>query len=290
MVNFYDNIESYLLNELSGKELSDFENALQHDLALAQSVAQHREMLQRLDGLRLRNKIKAIVTEPGQNPVSRLNKPFFFLLAALLILFSAAIWWFNRTASEKAKSKDPIPQNAPITTPPTPVLDTVPPIQNPDPNKNHLEKAVKSQPLIALARAFQEEASPTFIRDANLDNEHLSVKTPAQLAAEALFKHDYSSAAHYLKADELVVKDENARYIRANARFGMGRFAGAALDFQALETSFQFKHEARWNYLLCQIALGNTDLAKKLLAEVLADPDYPFREKALKLRGKLKAH
>ena len=64
-------------------------------------------------------------------------------------------------------------------------------------------------------------------------------------------------------------------------------FAGAAKDFDALKDSFQFRHEARWNFLLCQIALGNMEISKVLLAEMVTDQDFPFRAKAMELSGKL---
>ena len=51
MDKFYENIERYLLGELTGNELRDFENALQSDPTLAKSVAQHKELMQRLDAL-----------------------------------------------------------------------------------------------------------------------------------------------------------------------------------------------------------------------------------------------
>lgn len=57
MENFYEKIERYIHGELEGGALTDFENALKTDTELVQSVARHREMIQRLDALRLRKKV-----------------------------------------------------------------------------------------------------------------------------------------------------------------------------------------------------------------------------------------
>ena len=113
------------------------------------------------------------------------------------------------------------------------------------------------------------------------------VKTPVQLAAAAFESNNFRLAADLLKDDKYVLEDEDARYIRANARFALGQFAGAAKDFDALKDSFQFRYEARWNFLLCQIALGNMEISKVLLAEMVTDQDFPFRAKAMELSGKL---
>ena len=58
MENFDEKIEPYLLGELSEAELIAFEKLLKTDAALAKSVAEHREMMERLEALRLRKKIK----------------------------------------------------------------------------------------------------------------------------------------------------------------------------------------------------------------------------------------
>ncbi len=41
------------------------------------------------------------------------------------------------------------------------------------------------------------------------------------------------------------------------------------------------------NLLLCQIALGNTKEAKKMVLAMTNEPQFPFRNKALELKQKL---
>lgn len=282
MEKFYTQTEQYLLGELTGDELEAFEKALQEDPLLAQSVAQHREMMQRLDALRLRKKVQSALTNPIDKPTRGYTTRIFATIAALLILLAVAFWFFLRpgptTEFEQKKSLETTPIDTAKTV--TPNETSSPPAQKP------IEKSSNTAQLIALARAFQEKPSQTMVRDAAQAESGTTPKTKAQAAADAYDQQKFSLAAAILKDDQLVQADEEARFIRANARFSIDQFAGAAQDFEALKNSFQFRYEAQWNYLLCQIALGNTEKAQQLLAAILKEQDFPFRERALKLKGK----
>jgi len=287
MGNFHQNIERYLLGELVGSDLTEFENALRSDAALAKSVAQHQEMLQRLDALRLRNKVKAAIAAPETTSVAMYSSRKFWAMAAALTVLVAAIWFFNRPAQTKSGIVETQPQKSLIDTLKTPPNEFPIPTSNiPQANKQR-ERPKEQSKLIALARAFQELPDQTFVRGVTQVEANLSQKTPVQLAAAAFESNNFRLAADLLKEDKYVLEDEDARYIRANARFALGQFAGAAKDFDALKDSFQFRHEARWNFLLCQIALGKTEQAKVLLTAMIKEQDFPFRAKAKELSGKL---
>ncbi|MBP6809877.1 MAG: hypothetical protein KA138_00040 [Saprospiraceae bacterium] len=287
MENFHQNIERYLLGELVGSELSEFKNALQSDATLAKSVAQHQEMLQRLDALRLRNKVKAAIEAPQATSVAMYSSRKFWAMAAALTVLVAAIWFFNRPTQPNSGIVEAPSQKSSTDTLKTPPSE----LPNPAPNKpqanKQIERPKEPSRLIALAREFQEMPDQTFVRGVTQVEANLSQKTPVQLAAAAFESNNFRLAADLLKDDKYVLEDEDARYIRANARFALGQFAGAAKDFDALKDSFQFRHEARWNFLLCQIALGNMEISKVLLAEMVTDQDFPFRAKAMELSGKL---
>jgi len=287
MEKFYQNIERYLLRELTGNELAAFESALQSDATLAKSVAQHRQMLQRLDALRLRNKVKAAIPPHAAKQVAMYANRKFWAMAASLIVLAAAIWFFNQPAQTNSGlvgNQPQKPQTDTLTSPPNETPLSTPDV--PQANKPR-EKPLEQARLIALARIFQELPSQTFVRGASQTAGDISQKTRAQLAAEAYDSNNFRLAAELLKDDKQVLQDEDARYIRANARFHIGQFAEAANDFDALKDSFHFKYEARWNFLLCQIALGKTEQAKALLHAMIADQDFPFRAKAMELKEEL---
>lgn len=278
MRNFYDNIESYLLGELSGPELVEFENALQTDTALAQSVAQHRELTQRLDALRLRNKVKANL---GGHPIR--PRPFytqgrFWLMAVSLVFLAAAVWFFRQPES-------------PVASPPSAPQPVVAPKEEQTPIAAQPEKPSDNKQdtrLLALARQYHEPPSQGFVRDATQNPDAAASKSVAQQAAEAYSAKNYKAVVALLEPGNTVAEDEGARFLRANARFQLGQYGGASTDFDALKNSFQFRHEARWNFMLCQLALGKTANTRALLAPMVSDQDFPFQNKALKLDRALK--
>ncbi len=287
MENFYQNIERYLLGELVDGELTAFENALQSDAALSKSVAQHREMMQRLEALRLRNKVKSAISSEPPRPIQHNTQRVFMAITVLVVLLAVALWISRQSFQSGSEKAEDLPQTIhsdTLNAPPDPI--PVPIAEQNQPNKP-TEKPDKAPKLMALAREFHEQPAQTFVRDATKAAGDPSQKTPVQRAAEAYYNQNFRLAVELLKDDKLVLQDEGARYLRANARFNIGQFAGAAKDFDALKDSFQFKHEARWNFLLCQIALGNMDRAKALLAEMMEEESFPFHAKAVELNGKI---
>lgn len=291
MEKFYEQMEDYLHGTLTGKELAEFEKAILSDADLAKSVAQHREMTQRLAALQLRNKVKSALN----NAPAKAKKVSFFAsrtiwtMAATLTLLAAAIWFFNQPsrpaqqiAVEKPTETPPAPapaENAPIAEQTTPVPDkNIPAPKNEKPNRQ-----------LALAREFQIRPSSDMVRDAAQITEPGTVATPAQQAAEAFEKQNYRRVNELLSSEETVAGDPTARSLRAAARFELGQYMAAANDYDALKNSFQYKYEARWNYLQCQLASGKDAEVKKLLDAMVQDPSYPYHKKALELRNKLSA-
>ncbi len=276
MDDFYQKIERYLLGELEERELAAFEDALQTDAALAQSVAQHREMMERLEALRLRNLVKSTTMQQANSMATRGPSLLFGIVAASLLVLATTFWYFNRSVEPPLP-----PANLPVPTTQTPVEKK----QTPAPEQPK-EKPEAKPNLIALAREFQEKPSQSLVRDA-AQTSNPATKTTTEQATEAFFNKNFRLAAQLLQDDQIVLPAEELRFVRASARLNAGQFEGAAADFDALKGSFQFKHEARWNFLLCQLALGKNKEASVLLQAFVDDADFPFRQKALELRSKL---
>lgn len=276
MKNLHGQIEDYLLGELEGQDLQDFENTLQSDAALANALAQHREMTRRLDALRLRKKVAAAIS-PHRSPKSSLfAKPLFW--AAVLALLTAAVWLFHRPAP--AHSPAPALENPQQNTPPDIAIEQekADAPETPAPPMQSVEKPLaKNSRALALAQDFHVGASQSLIRDTEA-----AAESPLQKAAEAYERKNYPLALKHLQGAEA---DENAQFLRASALFRLGNYAQAAQVYEALKNSFQYQHEARWNALLCQLAQGKT--AQQELEEMARDEDYPFQNKALDLQGKL---
>lgn len=279
MENLDDQIERYLLGELSGDALTQFEKALQTDTALQVSVARHRELLERLEALRLRKKVQqALATED----VLPAKKPLFFShnfiwAAAACVFLCLVAWWFvtpknpENVVNIAEKPLPPTDSASAPAPPPPPVL----PSKAPAP--------ARVSPM-ALATSFHRIPDAASLRDITAGNQ--GAKTLTQMAKEAFVRGEYALVAEMLKTDASV-EDENARYLRGHARFQIGQFPAAAADFETLQNSFQYKHDARWNFLLCQVALDKKVVAKSLLSGMLADLDFPYRKEALALSKQL---
>lgn len=281
MENPYEKIEGYLLGELTEHEQTAFEHALQTDAALSRSVAQHREMMQRLEALRLRKKVEWAREADRAKPM---GKRIALSLAVLLVLLAAAIWFLNQPSQTTPEIKE----NPSPAVKPENFAGQQPMAQNetpaPKPNTPQLPKAnEKSARHLALAREYHIQPTQTFVRDAV----GASDASLFRLAAEAYQNKKYRLALDLLQQRALKVQDEEAVFLRAHTHFQLRQFVSAAKDFEVLKNSFQYQHEARWNFLLCQIAMGKMEQAKKLLSQMAAAEDFPFHANAIELKRKL---
>lgn len=287
MTNFYDKIEDFLLGDLPDEERVAFETALQSDAELAKAVAQQQTMMQRLDALRLRKKVQSVLEEDRIRPRGGIAKRVVWTIAVLLVLLAAAFWVFKPSPS-LPKTEETNPESVP----PKPEVpkeilagkESVNPTQgSADSNKTNNAPKAQSAKLLAVAHRYHIEPGMSAIRDGSD-----KALTPLQKAQSAYKEQQYVQVLKLLSEDNFTAEDEEARMLRAGALFNTGQFAAAARDYEALKNSFQFKQEARWNNLQCQLALSNLPVARVMLREMLADPDYAFRAKALELKNILK--
>lgn len=278
MKNPDDQIESYLLGELQGAELVAFEQALQRDEELAGAVAEHREVMQRLEGVRVRRAVQSALHEESSGSGGR---SWWWLM--VLLMAGAGVLTFIFLSRTPQSETLPIPSatapSEPIAQAPAdpPASQVAPELKNKEP---------KMQSWAALAKKHQAKPSATLLRSAPTTPEN--DKSALEKAQEAYQKGQYRQTLQWL---ETAPADEDTRYYRANALFQLNRFAEAEAAFQTLETSFQYKHEARWNRFLCRMASGKFSQAQliKEAMELSADEDFEFREKAAMLAAELRA-
>lgn len=291
MDNFDTKIEAYLLGELSGRELEAFEQALEKDAELARAVAKQREMMERLEGLRLRNKVAASLKDqrnmPGHKRGTILKGPFIWLLSGLLVL-AFGLWYFMAKPTVKPPVKIPAPAEKANPKLPAPAVEQA---QKPLPDDKKEDKAPAKErksrsQLMAMAQQFQQAPTVNLIRDAeNPDNS--ASKSAFQFATEEYEKGDFKKCLAYLNSKDGEDLPPEYQFLRASANFKRGKYKVAATDFEALTSSFRFQYDARWNYMLCQMALGNMDWVNASLEKMVANQDDPFHERALELKSRL---
>jgi hypothetical protein len=286
MENFYEKIERYILGELEGEVLADFENALKTDTELAQSVARHRAMMQRLEALRLRKKVQLVLEEDRIRPGGGIPKRVIWSIAVLLVMLAAAFWVFKQWSlapkiEKEIPAENPLPEpknqieNHPIAAQPE-----IPETIRPSNKKNQTTAQLR-----ALAQAYHLKPQMSTIRDGS---GNISASSTALERAQAAYaEKKYALALDQLRNEIFTENQEEALYLRANLRFMLYEYTNAARDFDGLKNSFQFKQEARWNFMLCQLALGYQENTRQLLTAMAADKDFTFHAKALELQARL---
>jgi tetratricopeptide (TPR) repeat protein len=271
MKNPQDYIEAYLLGALQGEEFVAFEQALQQDVELARAVADHRQVLQRLEGMRVRQAVHSALQDKGATP-ARIHWWWLLLAIAGGVALLIFMWPSKLPKSEVLPS---VPQ--------APVAQTLPEAPAPEPPSPR-EKTAPARPWTALAQKYQAKPAAAMLR--NEQAELPAGASELERAREAYHQGKYREAMQWL---EKAPSEDETIYYRANALFRLNRFAEAEKEFNRLENSFQYRHEARWNRFLCQLASNkfSDDQARKQALALASDENFELRDLAAKLAKEL---
>lgn len=275
MENLYDKIEPYLLGELEGSEKAAFQEAIEKDSQLKSSLEQHQHIMERLHAARLRFKVKTEwrkIRKPA-------NKWWVWALAACLLAL-LAYWNFSGIKKIDRPQPDNVsPQLAPLQTP----SQVFPPTD--DTQTETLPDNSPANRTIALAKQYQQQPFPNMLRSTSSD------ETPSVLrtAFEAYEQGAYNTTLQLLNEVPKLQNNETALFLRGSAHFRQGNFDKAARDFEQLAESFQYKHDAHWNYVLSLWASDDAR-AKTLMSQIAGDQDNPFQQKAKELLKQMTKH
>ncbi len=264
-------MESYLNGELPPEEHAEFESALEQNADLAAALARHREVIHQLDAMRTRLKVADALQSPPQPPVWG-RWATWLLSLFLLVGIGGAGWYFMTNTPD---SNPP-----PAFTPPEKEQPT-PPVNPPSEPLPVAEKKPAPAPrnYRALAQSFQREPLTGFTRSSDSPD----VPTRLDSAMMAYEKGNYAVTLTFLPRNTATNADETEVFLRGNAHMKTGQWQRATADFSALVNSFQFRHEARFNWALCQLATQKTSAAVQTLKNMAADPVYPYRQLATDL-------
>lgn len=120
-MNQHNYIEDYLNGELTGDELSAFEETLRRDPELQMAVELHRSTITHLHALRLRGKIRENIVPPPVSGASHRSITSWFMAAAAVITVVVVATYFMYTRKET-----PLMADKPVQEEPTTGGDTVP--------------------------------------------------------------------------------------------------------------------------------------------------------------------
>ena len=114
-----------------------------------------------------------------------------------------------------------------------------------------------------------------------------NVLDPFDLAKAEFEIQNYKEVLSYLDNLKIPKDDEELLFIRAISYFKMGIYYKATVDFNLLKRSYQFKAEADFNFMLCQLAQNNIQATKQLINSMIDDQDFQFRDQAIALKSKI---
>lgn len=290
MSNQEDKIESYLLGQLSGSELQEFEIELKNNPELLRLVDQHRMVIKRLEAYRIRTKVKLAIANNSQKQGSS-NLKWFVGIAASFLIITMITWFFilNDNSFKNGelthKGSDDINQsfdslnlkNNPIDT--SEQLAALDEIQN----ESTTTEIIGRRKIATLFLMFPVL---THVRDMEkLDS--ADIKNSFVIAKQAFEKQNYNEVLKYLDRNRIIPDDGELLFIRAISNFKVGAYDKAALDFNLLKSSYQYKAEADFNFMLCQLAQNKIPTTLQLINSMIKNKEYQYRNQAIALKTKI---
>jgi hypothetical protein len=147
-MEYFSDVESYVQGELTGQKLTDFEAAMVSDPLLQEAVLEHRDMVRRLQGVRLRNAIKKNMISPIPRRLKLGGMPVLILLIGSI---GVGYWYWTTKLRDSAKPDHSFPgmkQQPMVNQSEPPISETIPTIPQ-QPKKT--EEVITSDKKILLA-------------------------------------------------------------------------------------------------------------------------------------------
>lgn len=283
MKKFEDQIEDYILGLLSENEKITFESELLVNKDLQKSVNEHKLLLYNLDKLRIKNKVDRIIKADDSSN----NLTLFFRIAAMLILLFGIFLLLKPsklTESGVAKENqlpsdtttivrhENLPQEEIKNIDPSPVVNSDPKAKI-DPLK-----------LIKLASRFIALTEFSGLRsDDDLETNDIFEKIKRELAA-----NHYSEALQHLNTIDSSQMNEYVMILKADCFFKLKNYKASSDIYSNLSSSFQYKYDAEWNLMLCNLLMNQKEKFDSTIKSILKDKDHPYYDKAIGLNKESK--
>ena len=290
MSNQEDKIESYLLGQLSGSELQEFEIELKNSPELLRLVDQHRTVIKRLDAYRIRTKVKSEIANNSQKKGNS-NLKWVIGVAASFLIITMITWFFIlsdnsfKNGEFTHEGSDDINQSFDSLSLKINPIDTSEQLAAIDENQNEstTTEIIGRRKIATLFLVFP---MLTHVRDLEkLDSS--DIKNSFVIAKQAFDKQNYKEVLKYLDRYKINPDDGELLFIRAISNFKTGAFDKAALDFNLLKSSYQYKAEADFNFMLCKLAQNKIPATLQLINSMIKDKEYQYRSQAIALKTKI---
>jgi hypothetical protein len=313
--SFKDKINDYLEGKLNSTDLAAFEQEMYADDALVKAVEVSRLEKQSIELLienDLRTKMKAWkgektaqkrqYTEGGVSvQKNNYNRRYLYLALLFTNLLIIGFYFFNKKEATinlpktKEMPLDTLPKEIKLTPPTKPNRINNKPIaaenKKPKPNIEKEETAIEKEELyVVLANSVYDK--PDFSNQTRRVDTTINNKNPLKPIMDAWKNKDFNEVIALAK----IIDTNNGNYFRSqvilgHAYFNTHKFSEAETIFAyiAQSNTGKISEDAYWYQILCLVASGKTEVAKKLLNAILEDKKHTRNSDAQKLNGVLES-
>jgi hypothetical protein len=289
MQDNYRLIEDYLEGRLSGEELGNFTRALEKDDKLKDEVQKQKVIIDRLHALRINKKVKNAVDNSKKHNQSNFLAFNRWAAAASIVLFGLLIWIWQKDKLSTQEIVDIDTELNTITEPETISKDSSFLPDGIVKNSNNVDQNQGHEIVAYIDVANSQILFPQDNGIRSIENKELNFESKSyQLVAKYFKEREYQKVLIELNKIPVNNFDENMIFLKAFCLFQTKKFSLASKEFIKLENDIQFMYEAKWNNLICQLALGKLEYVNTNLKLMVSDLEFPYRHKAKELQEKLK--
>ncbi len=272
-MNFHEQIDRYLANEMNSEERSSFERELIQNEELQIQLTEHREAIQKLKNLErayLKFRLQAIEVELNQDKPKKKELKFYWMIVVLLLLCVGYFIW---------KQKNKTVQS--VYSPATNQTET-------DSNVNLLKKDIIPKDSLVNPKSEKKESLP---QKKSIDREQLfaahfepytdddieyEIRGNREKSTYELFKHFYinhkydKALAVFENLDASDKTKEQVLFIKANILMATNKIDDALSILLKLKGNPQsvYSNDLSWYLGLCYIKKGEYSKARFQLIQL----------------------
>ena len=287
MNRYYEQIEDYINNELSHDERKAFEDAMNADPTLFAEVSKQQETIWSLQAAAMKTKVKSALKSEQKSSINLINYSILKYAAVGLILISFSVYYYfkndKEAATQFAEQKIFVSDSTDTVNESNQIIDTL----DPAPIVEESNQAdIESIRDLSFVDTYASVPDNSLLR--NIKPEISAEKSLFENYLVLLEHHEYKTLIKELVKDSNM-SNENLKFILGHAYMKTGDFKRASEIYNSLLTSFQYKHDARWNLLLCNIHLSKSinNQIQSDLNRMIKETDFPFSEQAYDLNNRL---
>ncbi len=287
MKNYFDHIEDFINGELNHQEQSEFLDAMNNNPELFKSVQDYRNMVDQFERIRLKKKVSGVVKRK-QDPWNIIWPVLSIAAMFLIIILAYSRYWPFQNHSPIQSEKE----NQVLFAEKFDSMDRQ--LAQSEETEKPLDKVTETAIDRDVLQKFSRAAAGYFLTIGL--NSFRNIEDTAQSSfywldsARISFElKNYRQAISYAVKSDKSSQDESIKFFKGECYFFMKDYEKASKIFEELVGNFQYRYDAEWNLLICQLAEQRNNSWKNNLSRILKDKSHPYREKARELNNTLQS-